>query len=243
MARSVKRPQNAQARADVPAPVPMPDWEQIDTVFLDMDGTLLDLRFDNHFWLEHVPLRYAERHAMSIDEAKARLFPKMHELRGQLDWYCTSFWSNELELPIIELKREVGHLIKTRPHTERFLRYLRNMGKHIVLFTNAHEDTVALKMELTGLAPAFDQTITSHSLGHAKEVEAAWSVLGSRHVFDPARALFIDDSFSVLDSANAYGVANLLGIVQPDSQGDMLTHPHYRLLESFAQIMPGLEKS
>ena len=35
-----------------------PDWRAIDTVLLDMDGTLLDLRFDNYFWLELVPRKY-----------------------------------------------------------------------------------------------------------------------------------------------------------------------------------------
>lgn len=32
-------------------------WKEIDTVLLDMDGTLLDLNFDNHFWKEFVPLK------------------------------------------------------------------------------------------------------------------------------------------------------------------------------------------
>lgn len=216
----------------------MIDWDSIDTVFLDMDGTLLDLRFDNHFWLEHVPLRFAERHGISIEQARAQLFPKMSELRGQLDWYCTTFWSKELDLPIIELKREVSHLIKLRAHVEPFLKYLRHQNKQIVLFTNAHEDTVALKMEKTGLAAAFDETITSHSLGHAKEAEAAWQVLGNLYNFEPERAVFIDDSFSVLDSARAYGLARLFGIARPDSEGDQLSHSRYTLLDSFEQIMP-----
>ena len=43
------------------APLP---WPEIHTVLLDMDGTLLDLRFDNHFWRELVPERYAERHGL-----------------------------------------------------------------------------------------------------------------------------------------------------------------------------------
>ncbi len=216
----------------------MIDWGDIETVFLDMDGTLLDLRFDNHFWLEHVPLRFAECHGVSTEQAKAELFPKMRDLRGQLDWYCTTFWSKELGLPIIELKHEVSHLIKPRAQVETFLKYLREMDKQIVLFTNAHEDTLALKMEKTGLMPAFDKTITSHSLGYAKEVEAAWEVLGKTYDFEPSRSVFIDDSFSVLDSARSYGISSLFGIVQPDSEGDKLSHRHYTLLESFEQIMP-----
>lgn len=162
----------------------------------------------------------------------------MRELRGQLDWYCTTFWSKELGLPIIELKREIAHLIQSRELVKPFLQKLRAQGKVIILFTNAHEDTVALKMEMSGLAPAFDQTITSHSLGHAKEEEQAWEVLASRYMFDPQRALFIDDSFSVLDSASKFGIGHLLGIRKPDSRGKEMRHDHYVLLESFAQIMP-----
>ncbi|KEP73664.1 nucleotidase, partial [Microbacterium sp. SUBG005] len=31
------------------------DWQAVDTVLLDMDGTLLDLAFDNYFWQKLVP--------------------------------------------------------------------------------------------------------------------------------------------------------------------------------------------
>jgi putative hydrolase of the HAD superfamily len=41
------------------------DWSRIDTVLLDMDGTLLDLRFDNWFWQELIPSRYAAAHGLS----------------------------------------------------------------------------------------------------------------------------------------------------------------------------------
>ena len=216
----------------------MIDWDLIDTVLLDMDGTLLDLRFDNHFWLEHVPLRYAELRGISIEGARDELFPKMRDLRGQLDWYCTSFWSKELDLPIIELKHEVSHLIKIREHVEPFLARLRERGKEIILFTNAHEDTLALKMAKTGLAPAFDRAVTSHSLGHAKEALEAWEELGRQYSFSADRTLFIDDSFSVLDSARAYGIGKLFGVVQPDSTGERLSHQQYTLLDSFTESMP-----
>lgn len=215
----------------------MLNWENIQTVFLDMDGTLLDLRFDNHFWLEYVPMRYAQLHGISIPEAERQLFPRMRELRGQLDWYCTSFWTRETGLPIIELKREVSHLIQLREHVLPFLEYLRGMDKDVVLFTNAHEDTLALKMEKTGLTPAFDRMVTSHSLGHSKETLPAWEKLGEQLEFDPQTSLFIDDSLAVLETAQSYGIANLFGIAQPDSSGERMDHAHYTLLESFKQIM------
>ena len=53
----------------------MIDWSSLDTVFLDMDGTLLDLHFDNHFWLEHLPRRYAEQFDLTPEDAKNTLIP------------------------------------------------------------------------------------------------------------------------------------------------------------------------
>ena len=44
------------------------DWDAIHTVFLDMDGTLLDLHFDNHFWLEHLPVRLAQQRGVTPQE-------------------------------------------------------------------------------------------------------------------------------------------------------------------------------
>ena len=54
------------------------DWLHIDSVFLDMDGTLLDLHFDNHFWLEYVPACYANRHRMALEQATDVVFSHFH---------------------------------------------------------------------------------------------------------------------------------------------------------------------
>ena len=54
------------------------DWKTITTVFLDMDGTLLDLYFDNYFWHEHVPLRFSQKHSMALDDAKQKLLARYH---------------------------------------------------------------------------------------------------------------------------------------------------------------------
>ena len=62
-------------------------WERVETVLLDMDGTLLDLQFDNHFWREHVPRRFAERHGLDPDSARAQVYAHYRRVEGTLDWY------------------------------------------------------------------------------------------------------------------------------------------------------------
>ena len=114
----------------------MIDWKHIDTVLLDMDGTLLDLNFDNHFWREHVPLRYAEKYQLDIEAAKQALFPKFRNAEGTINWYCVDYWSEQLGLDIAMLKQEVDHLIAVHPHVIEFLDRLKTLGKQRALVTH-----------------------------------------------------------------------------------------------------------
>ena len=107
----------------------LPDWSAVRTVFLDMDGTLLDLHFDNYFWMEHIPLRFGELHGMDSRQAMATLLPRFRRMEGSLQWYCLDYWSRELELDIVALKREVRHLIRILPHAEEFMRSVRHSGR------------------------------------------------------------------------------------------------------------------
>lgn len=216
----------------------MLDWSRIDTVLLDMDGTLLDLHFDNHFWQMHLPQRYFETKVPFSPENKAALARRFHERMGTLEWYSVDFWTEELELDIMALKEEVAHLIAIHPHVPEFLEALRRSGRRVILATNAHHKSVTLKMARTGLKPHFDAIVSSHALGAAKESQTFWQKLQEIEPFDPARTLLIDDSLPVLDSAKRYGIAHLLAIKQPDSKQAGKSTGDYVALESFRQIMP-----
>ena len=193
-------------------------WSDIDTVLLDMDGTLLDLHFDNHFWLELLPQRYAELHGISRAMAELELAPLFNEHVGKLTWYCLDYWTRELNLPIREMKREIAELIALRPSADDFLAALREAGKRVALITNAHRDSLSLKLEKVELAPWFDRLISSHDYGYPKEEPQFWHALRQDLDFDPARALFIDDSLPILRSAGRFGIAHLLAVREPDSR-------------------------
>ena len=219
----------------------MLDWNTIDTVLLDMDGTLLDLHFDNHFWLEYLPQRYADHHRQSLDWAKAEIYPLMTATQGQLAWYCLDYWTRELGLPIVELKREVAHLIRLRPDADTFLRALQQAGKQVVLITNAHRDALSLKLERVELRTYFQRLISSHDFGFPKETQAFWQALQAEVPFDPARTLFIDDSLPILRSARDYGVARLLAVREPDSQGARRDTEEFAAVEDYLELAVGLQ--
>lgn len=199
---------------------PLIDWSEIDTVLLDMDGTLLDLAFDNFFWLEYLPERYAERHGLPLPEARAFLRAKSDALRGSLDWYCLDHWSASLGMDIESLKREPGMLerIRFRPHAGDFLRYLKRLGKEAVLVTNAHPSALELKLTASGLHDFLDRVISSHEFRLAKENAGFWHRLSEREALDLARCLFIDDSLPVLRRARAEGVGRTLQVLLPDTR-------------------------
>ncbi|MCG8428315.1 MAG: GMP/IMP nucleotidase [Chromatiales bacterium] len=213
-------------------------WTQIDSVFLDMDGTLLDLHFDNHFWLQHVPQRYAETHGISLDEAKEHLYQHYKSIEGTLNWYCVDHWSQALELDIVLLKEEVDHLIAVHPHVVDFLQAMRRLQKRLVLVTNAHQKSLRLKMERTQLQGYFDAVICSHDLNMPKEERQFWTRLQQVEPFDPERTLFVDDSPAVLASARDYGIQWLLAILRPDSQSGVREVGEFPAIQDFSEITP-----
>lgn len=223
--------------SDSLTPITLP-WHDIDTVFLDMDGTLLDLHFDNHFWLEHLPMRLAEQRGTTPESVRQYLHDRYREMEGTLEWYCVDYWNQHLDADLVALKHELADRIAFRAHVERFLASLHERGKRVVLLTNAHQKSVALKFGYVALEQYFDRVITSHSLGLPKEHPVFWQKLATAEVFNPNRVLFIDDNLHVLRAAKQAGVGYLLAIHQPDSQLPPKDTAEFTAVECYTQLLP-----
>jgi 5'-nucleotidase len=203
-----------------------------------MDGTLLDLNFDNHFWQRHVPLRYAQARNLPLAAAHEELQTRYHARRGTLEWYSVDHWAAELELDIMRLKAEVAHLIAVHPHVTDFLAALRASAKRVLLVTNAHHKSLDLKMEKTGLSGYFDALFTSHEFGLPKEDPAFWQRLSQIAPFDPATTLLVDDSLPVLDSAKSFGIAHLVAVLRPDTRQPAKDTGRYAAIDGFGMLIP-----
>jgi len=214
------------------------DWSRIRSVFLDMDGTLLDLHFDNHFWLTHVPQRYAEQFGLSHDAAREELTPRYEKVAGTMNWYCVDYWSRELQLDIARLKQEVAHLIAVHPQVTSFLGAVKTARKRLVLVTNAHHKSLALKMERTRLHGYFDAIICAHDIGVPKEHPEFWKKLQALEKFEAETTLLVDDSLPVLRSARDYGIKHLLAVYQPDTRQPDKDVGEFAAIRNFGDILP-----
>ena len=221
----------------------MLDWTKISTVLLDMDGTILDLHFDNHFWLHHLPLRYSENNNISLAQAKEKLKSHYQQVEGTIDWYCLDYWAKQTKLSITDLKKEVQHLIRLRDDAHDFLTALRESGREIVLVTNAHPDSLSLKIERTELNQYFDTLYSTHEFGVTKESQLLWQRLQTKHGFELENTLFVDDSLTILDSAKKYGIKHLLAVANPDSQQVDNVIKDYPSITDFRELIKAIRRT
>ncbi len=194
------------------------DWEHIDTVLVDMDGTLLDLAFDNFFWRHLVPACYASVSGLTIDQAVAAVMQRSRRLSGQLEWYCLDHWGEALGMDLALLKHSQSDRIRYLPGAREFLQSVRARGKVLKIVTNAHRAAVAVKVARTGLDVLVDEVISSHDYRVPKESSAFWQRLCEHHPLNPERTMLIEDSIAVLEAARAFGIGHTFAIARPDSQ-------------------------
>ena len=208
-----------------------------DTLMLDMDGTLLDLAYDNYMWMEHIPAEYARKNDISPDQAREHLYATFKRLEGKLNWYCLDHWSDALDLDVVGLHREQNGRIGFLPGAKQFLQTVADHHVRVLLVTNSHQHTLDIKAEVTDIVDYFDGVYTSHELGHAKEDQPFWQELQKVEKFVAARTVFVDDNVAVLQSARDFGVDMLLHITRPDTRHPVKEHEDFTGIEGVGALL------
>jgi putative hydrolase of the HAD superfamily len=219
--------------------VEKPAWGRIDTVLLDLDGTLLDLAFDNDFWLEHIPAAFAAARSLTLEAARAAITPQFRAVEGTLPWYCIDHWSRELGLDIATMKEAESGRIRWLPGAQGFLRSVRSAGKRVVLITNSHPQVLGIKDRRTGVTGFMDAAFSSHQFGAPKESPEFWTALRTMEPFDPQRTLFADDSLPVLRAAQAAGIRWIYGVRRADSSREARDHGSFPAVDAVSDLAPG----
>ncbi len=223
---------------------PNPDWENIDTVLLDLDGTLLDRHFDDYFWGCYVPENYALLYDLEIEEARGQLLARFNELQGTLAWADLDHWSEVLGMDIPELKRRVDALVAVHPHVVDFLLFCRENQKRVCLVTNAHHKTLAIKMARAPLVKYWDQVVCAEEIGVAKEEPEFWPRLERCLGYDKARTMLVDDTERVLDAAFTHGgLRYLIHVARPSSRAPKGYSTRYSSIVYFSELITGAENS
>lgn len=213
------------------------NWNGVDTILLDMDGTLLDKHFDDYFWETYIPEQYALQNAMSISEARQELLQRYKKMEGTLAWTDLDYWSEELGLDIPALKMQVDQLIAVHPYVVDFLKYCRAIGKKIHLVTNAHGKTLAIKMRKTAIGDYFNRIVCAAEVGMAKEETAFWQDLERILDFDRRRTLLADDNENVLLAARDFGMGVLLFVARPSSKAPVHYSSLFPSIVYFKELM------
>ncbi len=214
------------------------DWNQIDTILLDLDGTLLDLNFDLEFWLEYIPEIYSKKNNIKLEDAKKIVISMINSQEGKLTWYCLDYWEEKLNLDIMKLKGDISHLIQVHDHALNFLQTVKKHNKRIYLVTNAHRKGIKLKMNSSGLNDYFDEIISSHDYGAPKQEQKFWEELSDQISLNKERAIFFDDSLDVLESASTFKIKNIIAISKPSTQIPKKNVPGFINIENFMEITP-----
>ena len=156
-------------------------------IMFDMDGTPLDLAFDDYIWNQCLPEHYAQFHGYSLEKSHQYLQQLYLDHKHTLSWYSSAFWSLQTGINTLKMQQNHESKICLRAGSLELLEQLKAAGHVCWLVTNADCKSLELKLENIPLRPHFDLIISSEQIGYPKETLAFWKYLQQQHSFNPNR--------------------------------------------------------
>ncbi len=201
-----------------------------------MDGTLLDRHFDNFFFEEELPRRYAAMHGLAFEESRERLMAMYRSAERELDWTDLQYWTKRIGIDIVAMTKELDGMIGFLPDAPGFLARLRSLGKRATVVTNAHPTGVDIKVAKTGVDKQVARIVDAFEVGYLKMRAEYWPVCQRLVGFDPKRALYIDDDEECLSAAADFGIRYIVHRSKSSSQLPPDPSSRFPSIEDFAML-------
>lgn len=211
-------------------------WSDIETVLLDLDGTVIDLAFDNFLWGDLLP-EYAAKALGACEAEIAREIELASSDRPPLTYYSVEHWSQHFATDVVALHRELQHFVFYRKGSLEFLRQVRNRVNRVVVVSNGHPSAIAVKNSALNFSSLVDVVFSAFDLGTPKQDYAFWARLREIEPFQPDRTLFVDDTPAVLKAARNFGIGHVFAIDQPDTTQPPVATTHKPSIRYLSELV------
>jgi len=132
----------------------------VKVVSFDLDGTIVERKYTDYFWLEVIPKAYAEEKGIELNKAKRIVYLKYDEIgENDLRWYLPDFWLKYLNIRknLNKLLYEAFRESRPYPYVKPLLSVLRKKKFKLILCTNASRDFAIEVLEYLSLKNFFDK--------------------------------------------------------------------------------------
>jgi putative hydrolase of the HAD superfamily len=161
---------------------------------VDLDGTVIDREFAEHFWMEFMPKLYAESKGVPLEEARRTVYAAYDEV-GPLDlrWYLPEYWLDRFGIRANprELILENAGWLRVYPDAAELLRGLDD-GYVVVASTNSAKIFAEVYQEVLGLR--FSAVLSCVSdFGMARKSARFYRMVAERLGVEPGDILHVGD--------------------------------------------------
>ena len=147
----------------------------IKAISFDLDGTLVDEKFDTLIWDEEIPRLYAEKHHVDLERAKDKVYADYYRAlykEKETRWKDIEYWMERLKLgDWKQLVERFKHAVLVYPDV---IPMLTELKKHytLIVVSGADEKFLNVKMDAVRLKRYFDHIFSAPSHFHVAEKSA-----------------------------------------------------------------------
>ncbi|MEM0217494.1 MAG: HAD family hydrolase [Candidatus Nezhaarchaeales archaeon] len=209
--------------------------KDVKVISFDVTGTLVSEKFVDSFWLELIPKLFAERHDISIDEAKRVVYLSYDRIgRNDIRWYIPSYWFKlfDLKIEVSEALELIQSEVEVYNDVREALRRL-STKYDLVISSNLSREFIDVALEIVGFQ-GFKAIFSCVSdLGLTSKTPEFYRFVVERLGVNSKEVLHVGDDYE-RDYENPVRIGMNAVLVRRDGT---TTYPHVKSLMELLELL------